>query len=78
MSPCPPRRTPRLVWLLAAALALGVVVVAVARAPEIIAYFRGPQITPDNERALGGGGAALAVVNGLAPRLTQLDPRPQT
>jgi hypothetical protein len=52
LEPVPPRPTSRLVWLLAAALALGVVVVAVARAPEIIAYFRGPQITPDNERAL--------------------------
>jgi hypothetical protein len=50
LAPRTPRRAPRVVWLLAAALALGIVVIAVARAPAIIAYFRGPEITPDNER----------------------------
>jgi Asp-tRNA(Asn)/Glu-tRNA(Gln) amidotransferase C subunit len=45
------RRAPRgLVWLLAAALALGVGLVAFAEGPAIIAYFERPQITPDNER----------------------------
>jgi hypothetical protein len=50
LEPATPRRTPRLVWLLAAALALGVGLVAFAEGPAIIAYFERPQITPDNER----------------------------
>jgi hypothetical protein len=50
LEPVTPRRTPRLVWLLAAALALGVGLVAFAEGPAIMAYFERPQVTPDNER----------------------------
>jgi hypothetical protein len=51
LEPAPPRPMPRaLVWLLAAAFALGFVFIGVAEGPAIVAYFERPRITPDNER----------------------------